>query len=220
MASTNTRTSTNGKRTSANGKRTVTARTRPPAARNRATDAIVLLKADHRDVEKVFRSFERAGDRAHATRRRLVDEMITKLSAHAFIEEHVLYPAAKKEVPEARDEVLEAVEEHHVVKWELQELVGLDPEDDRFSAKVTVMMENVRHHVKEEESEFFPLLRANLGRKRLLELGVELVKAKRMAPELPHPRLPSGPPDHLLPDQVTAVVDRVKEALTSVRSGS
>lgn len=190
------------------------------STRRRPPDAIALLRSDHRDVEKVFRSFERSGDAAFKSRRRLVDEMIRRLSVHAFIEEHVLYPAAKAEVAEARDDVLEAVEEHHVVKWELQELVGMDPRNERFTAKVTVLMENVRHHVKEEEAEFFPILRENLGRKRLAELGVELAEAKRTAPELPHPRLADGPPDHLLPAPVSNVVDRVKDVVASARSAS
>jgi hemerythrin superfamily protein len=178
----------------------------------------VLLKADHREVDKVFRSYEQSGESAHKTRRRLVDEMITRLSEHAFIEEHVLYPAAKHEVPDARDEVLEAVEEHHVVKWELQELVGMDPRDERFNPKVRVLIENVRHHVEEEESAFFPLLRANLGRKRLAELGAELDAIRRDAPRLPHPRMPDGPIDHLVPDTLTNVIDRAKQVVSSVRA--
>ncbi len=182
------------------------------------SDALVILKNDHRTVEKLFKSYERASERAYKTMRRLVDEMITELSVHAFIEEHVLYPAAKAEVPEAVDDVLEAVEEHHVVKWQLQELVGLDPEDERFRPKVTVLIENVRHHVREEETEFFPLLRSEMERRRLLELGDELEAMKRSAPELPHPRLPDGPPDHLVPDAVTSVIDRAKDMVASVRS--
>jgi hemerythrin-like domain-containing protein len=181
------------------------------------SDAVTLLKADHRSVEKLFDSFEKAGDRAHKSKRKLVDSMITELSIHAFIEEQVLYPAARQEIASARDDVLEALEEHHVVKWQLQELIGLDPTDERFVAKVTVLTENVRHHVKEEESELFPLLRKELGRARLVELGVELQKAKGVAPHHPHPRVPADPV-YLIPDAVTSVIDRAKKAVKSVRS--
>ncbi len=183
-------------------------------------DALAILKADHQTVEKLFTSFEAAGDRAYKTKGRLVEQMIEELSIHAFIEEQVLYPAARSDVPSADDDVLEALEEHHIVKWELQELLDLDPKDERFAAKVTVLTENVRHHVKEEESELFPLLRSKLPKTRLQELGTQLEEARAVAPHRPHPRLPTGPPEHLLPDAVSSVIDRAKETVKSMRSAS
>ncbi len=198
-------------------------RTATPSRRKAAPpskDALTILKADHQEVEKLFVSFEKAGDRAYKTKRRLVDEMIEALSVHAFIEEQVLYPAARHDVASTDEEVLESIEEHHIVKWELQELLDLDPTDERFTAKVTVLTENVRHHVKEEEKEFFPLLRSRLSRARLLELGEQLEEARTVAPGHPHPRLPAGRPDHLLQDAVSSVIDRTKEAVQSVRSAS
>jgi hemerythrin-like domain-containing protein len=201
---------------------TATSQKRTPASKaaGRAQDALTILKAEHRAVEKLFSSFENAGDRAYKTKRRLVDQMIDALSVHAFIEEQVLYPAARIDVASADDDVLEALEEHHIVKWELQELLDLDPEDERFVAKVTVLTENVRHHVKEEEGELFPLLRSKLSKARLQELGSKLEKARAVAPHRPHPRLPAGPPEHLLPDAVSSVIDRAREAVKSVRSAS
>jgi len=201
---------------------TGTSRKKTPArsGTTAARDAIAVLKADHQSVEHLFVSFEGAGDRAYKTKRRLVDQMIEALSIHAFIEEQVLYPAARSEVASAADDVLEAFEEHHIVKWELQELIDLDPSDERFVAKVTVLSENVRHHVKEEEGELFPLLRSTLTKARLHELGEELDTARAVAPHHPHPRLPAGPPEHQLPDAVTSVIDWAKEAVRSVRSAS
>jgi hemerythrin superfamily protein len=192
---------------------------RKSATKRTSSDAVVILKSDHRTVEKLFKAFERAGVNALKTKRSLVDQMIRELSVHAFIEEQVLYPAARG-LAAAHDDVLEAIEEHHIVKWELQELIGLDPSDEHFVAKVTVLIENVRHHVNEEEDELFPLLRANLPRKRLVELGAELEQARRIAPDHPHPRLPSEPSEHLLPDSVSTVIDRAKEAVKLVRSAS
>ena len=120
---------------------------RSRAGRN-PRDAIALLKADHRSVEKLFRDFERSGATAHKTRRKLVDKMIAELSVHAAIEEQFFYPAARREAPKLESDVLEAMEEHHVVKWLLSELQHAEPTDDRFAPKVTVLMENVRHHVR------------------------------------------------------------------------
>lgn len=183
-------------------------------------DAIVYLKADHREVERLFKAFESAGERAHKTRRKLVDRIIAELSIHASIEERVLYPSARDEIPAARGDVLEALEEHHVVKWQLQELVGMDPTDERYTPKVVVLMENVRHHVEEEENVLFPVLRANLPRRRLLDLGAELREAKRVAPELPHPRLPGLPSEHIVPDALTTMIDKTMGVVKSVRAAS
>ncbi len=144
-------------------------------------DAIVLLKEDHETVEKLFKEFEKAGDRAFATKRRIADQVIEELTAHAVIEEEVFYPAAREAAPETADHVLESVEEHHVVVWMLAELAGLDPQDERFDAKMTVLMENVRHHVEEEERDWFPEVRKAMGRNRLLELGERLAAAKETA---------------------------------------
>jgi hemerythrin superfamily protein len=148
-------------------------------------DAITLLKNDHKTVQKLFREFEKTGDRAVKTRRRLVDQMIKELTVHACIEEQLFYPAARKAAPDTKDHVLESVEEHHVVVWMLSELAGMDAADERFTAKVTVLIENVRHHVEEEEQDWFPLLRKAMGRKVLQQLGEEMAAAKANAPTDP-----------------------------------
>jgi hemerythrin superfamily protein len=148
-------------------------------------DAIVLLKDDHKTVEKLFRGFEQAGDRAMKTKRRLVDQMIRELTVHAYIEEQLFYPAARAAAPDTTDHVLESIEEHHVVVWLLSELVGMDPADERFTAKVTVLIENVRHHVEEEEQDWFPQVRKAMGRKVLQQLGEDMAAAKTTAPADP-----------------------------------
>ncbi|MDP9301673.1 MAG: hemerythrin domain-containing protein, partial [Actinomycetota bacterium] len=119
-------------------------------------DAITLLKQDHRAVEDLFKRFEQAGPRAYATKRKIVDRIIRELSIHAAIEEQIFYPAVRESLHETEDQVLESLEEHHLVKVTLAELESADPKDERFDAKVTVLIENVRHHVQEEEGEMFP----------------------------------------------------------------
>ncbi|MEP6852772.1 MAG: hemerythrin domain-containing protein [bacterium] len=156
-------------------------------------DAIVLLKDDHKTVERLFKQFEKAGDDAYAVKRKLVDQIIAELSVHAFIEEQLFYPTARASVPETEDHVLESLEEHHIVKWVLSELQNLDPKDERFDAKVTVLAENVRHHVEEEEQEWFPEVRKGLGRKALQELGAKMEQAKKAAPRDPRPRAADAP---------------------------
>jgi hemerythrin superfamily protein len=162
-------------------------------------------------VETWFKAFEKTGDTAYKTKRKLVDQIIAALSQHAAIEEEEFYPAVRSFDPVAGDQVLEALEEHHIVKWELQELVDLDPKDERFPAKVTVLIENVRHHVREEEGELFPSVRAAMTRAQLLEIADRLEKARRTAPTRPHPRSPDEPPAVVVSDVVAGVIDKARE---------
>ena len=184
-------------------------------------DAITLLKDDHHTVELLFKRFEQAGDRAHVQKRQIVDRIIEELSVHAAIEEQVFYPVARAAVPSTEDIALESLEEHHIVKWLLSELADMDPSHERFDAKVTVLMENVRHHVEEEESEFFPQVRDQLGRNELAELGETLADAKKSAPTRPHPRLPDEGPTNVVPaGTITGVVDRVGDNLSGIAQGT
>jgi hemerythrin superfamily protein len=160
-------------------------------------DAITLLKNDHKTVEKLFKQFEKSDASDSKARRQLVDQMIQELSIHTSIEEQVFYPAVREDVPDAEDDVLEGLEEHHIVKWTLSELAGMDADHERFEAKVTVLMESVRHHVEEEEGELFPEVRKALGRKRLGQIGDALELAKTRAPSGPHPKAPDTPPENV-----------------------
>jgi hemerythrin superfamily protein len=183
-------------------------------------DAITVLTADHRTIEDLFTAFEEAGAGAHRIRAALVDRMVTQLTVHTAIEEMILYPVARAEVPDSEADVLEALEEHHVVAWQLRELDGLDPEHERFAAKVSVMMENVRHHVGEEEEALFPALRTHIPRARLVELGMELRGVRSHVPDRPSPRPLSAavPPDGLVSDAVAHVVDRAWNLVRTDRS--
>jgi hemerythrin-like domain-containing protein len=150
-----------------------------------STDAIVLLKDDHKQIRQVFRDFEKAGERAHATRGRLVDKMIELLTVHTYLENEVMYPRVRELLPEVEDDVLESYEEHHVADLLVVELAAMKPDAERFTAKTTVLIENVRHHMDEEEQEWFPRVREGLGRKILQELGAEMVEARERAPRRP-----------------------------------
>lgn len=173
-------------------------------------DAVAVLKADHRAVEQLFRLYEKAGVRADAQKRELADRMIVALSTHAAIEEQILYPWVRDNIQDADGPVLEALEEHHVVKWLLSELESLDVMDERFDAKVTVLTESVRHHVRQEEDEMFVDLRTVATRAELLALGDELTAAKRHAPTRPHPHSPDEPPANLIAGPMNAAFDHAR----------
>jgi len=180
-------------------------------------DAIALLKADHKTVEALFRRFEQASPNAKKLKRKLVDQIVRELAVHAVIEEQVLYPAVRSKAEELEDTVLEALEEHHVVKWLLKELEDLPPEAERFNAKVTVLMENVRTHVSVEEQVLFPELRKVFEPRELRELAELLKVAKKAAPTRPHPRAPDTPPGNLAAGAVSSMLDLGKDAIQAAR---
>ncbi len=186
----------------------------------RRMDAITMLKDDHQTVEKLFKRFEQAGDRAFVEKRNVVDRIIEELSVHASVEEQLFYPVTRATVPAVEDIALESLEEHHIVKWVLSELDGMAPDDERFDAKVTVLIENVRHHVEEEESDYFPKVRSELGRKALTELGDAMAKAKETAPTKPHPRSPDTPPGNIVVGAAAGALDRVGATVSGIIQGS
>ncbi|HZZ95530.1 MAG TPA: hemerythrin domain-containing protein [Jatrophihabitantaceae bacterium] len=150
-----------------------------------STDAIVLLKADHKEVRKLFREFQAAGENATVQKGQLVSKMIELLTVHTYIENEVMYPEVRRLLPDLEDDVLESYEEHHVADVLCMELFAMKPDAERFDAKTTVLIENVTHHIEEEEEEWFPQVRAGLGRKQLQELGEQLLEAKKKAPRSP-----------------------------------
>ena len=150
-----------------------------------STDAIVLLKDDHKEIRRLFSEFEKAGPNAHAAKGKLVDKMIELLTVHTYIENEVMYPRVRDLMPEVEDDVLESYEEHHVADVLVTELAAMGPDDERFTAKTTVLIESVRHHIEEEEQDWFPKVREGLGRKVLQELGSEMLEAKERAPRRP-----------------------------------
>lgn len=188
-------------------------------------DATALLQRDHQAVEQLFRQFEKLTDRAHKSKEKIVQKIIRELAIHSAVEEMLFYPAVRtaglkadtRAGGQASETVLESLEEHHIVKWTLSELEKMKPGDERYDAKVKVLMESVRHHVKEEQDELFPKARRLLGPKMLEELGMRMEKAKKLAPTRPHPRAPDQPPGNMVAGTMAAMMDRAKDM---VRDGA
>jgi hemerythrin superfamily protein len=150
-----------------------------------STDAITLLKNDHKELKKLFREFSSAGPNATKAKGDLVARMIELLTVHTYIENEIMYPEVRTLLPDLEDDILESYEEHHVADVLCVELFALSPDAERFDAKTTVLIENVTHHIEEEEDEWFPKVRAGLGRKQLSELGARMLDAKATAPRSP-----------------------------------
>lgn len=150
-----------------------------------STDAIVALKEDHQEIRKLFRDFQGAGDNAAQRKGEIVDRIIELLTVHTYIENEVMYPLVRDLLPNLEDDILESYEEHHVADVLVSELYAMKPTDERFDAKTTVLIENVKHHMDEEEKDWFPKVRDGLGRKTLQEIGAEMEKARKKAPKKP-----------------------------------
>lgn len=146
-------------------------------------DALKLLKEDHKKVKALFEEVEGLGDRATTQRKNLFQQIDKELTLHSKIEETLFYPEFKKraEDSEERDEVLEAYEEHGVVKVMIGELENLDPKDETYKPKLTVLKELVLHHVKEEEGPLFKMAREIFEPDELDRIGERIVEAKEEA---------------------------------------
>lgn len=111
------------------------------------TDAIALLKADHRTVEDLFEKFENAS--ASSQKAKIAGQICTELKIHAMIEEEIFYPAFRGKIED--DTLDEAYVEHDGAKVLINDIVTSSPDEDFYDAKVTVLSEEIKHHVHEEE---------------------------------------------------------------------
>jgi len=130
-------------------------------------NAIDLLEKQHREVEQLFKKFEKA--EGEEEKQSLFEEIGDKLAVHAGIEEKHFYPATK--TARTEDELREAVEEHLSVKRIIADLLEMEPSNPQFEPKVLVLKEQVEHHVEEEEEELFPKVKKMLSRDELDDLG-------------------------------------------------
>ena len=138
-----------------------------------SVDAIALLKADHKAVSALFTDYESA--RSTTKKKGIVTEICTALSVHAQIEEEIFYPDVKMAL---KDKLLvpEATVEHAGVKDLIAQLEGVEPDGEMYDAKVKVLSEYVKHHVKEEQNEMFP--KAKESSLDLDELGARMAARK------------------------------------------
>lgn len=141
-------------------------------------NAFELLKKDHKKVSELFKQLEETTERAVKTREELFAQVKQELEIHSRIEEQILYPVLK-EAKETHEITLEAIEEHNVVKQLLEELGTLSVGDEVWTAKLTVLKENVEHHVEEEEGEMFKDAKKVLSTEQIEELGARLEAAKQ-----------------------------------------
>lgn len=139
----------------------------------KAQEAIRLLRADHKLVNELFDKFEstRSADKKQA----LALEICQELTVHAQIEEEIFYPAIEK-VLKDKSLVPEAKVEHETLKYLIAQIQSEQPGSELYDAKVKVLSEYVKHHVKEEQNEIFPKVKES--KLDLIELGARLAERK------------------------------------------
>lgn len=140
-------------------------------------NAFTLLKADHKKVAGLLEKIDATTERGVKTREELFGQLKTELDVHARVEETIFYPKLE-EADETRDITLEALEEHRLVKQLLGELDDMGKDQEQWTAKFTVLKENVEHHVEEEEGDMFPKARKVLSEEQAEELGTRMEEAK------------------------------------------
>ena len=141
-------------------------------------NAFALLKADHKKVAGILEKIDSTTERGVKTREDLFTQLKTELDAHAHAEETIFYPELER-ADETHDITLEAFEEHRIVKQLLAELEKMDKSDEQWTARFTVLKENVEHHVEEEEGDMFPKARKVLSKEDQETLGARLEQAKK-----------------------------------------
>jgi hemerythrin superfamily protein len=139
-------------------------------------NAIELLKADHRKVERLFQKVK--ADKEGEQHQELFKQIKAELEVHTHIEETIFYPKIKEE-KELEDIVLEGIEEHHQAKMFLRELSNLVEDSEKFEPKLKVLMEDITHHVQEEEGEMFPKVEEIFDETTLNELGTQMDAEKK-----------------------------------------
>jgi len=150
--------------------------TKSPTKRSNAPkpqDATSLLRADHQQVSELFAQFENT--RAGSKKKLLVDQICTALTVHAQVEEEIFYPAFKRALRD-KELVPEATVEHATLKALIGQVEGVEPDGEMFDAKIKVLSEYVKHHVKEEQNEIFP--KAKSSSLDLVELGARMAARK------------------------------------------
>ncbi len=153
-----------------------TTRRAAPAKSSRSTrqpNAITMLREDHKKVAGLFEDYEKA--RSVNVKRRLVEQICLELTVHAQLEEEIFYPAFKQAAGD-KELVPEAKVEHDSVKNLIAQVQGKEPDGEDFDAKVKVMGEFVKHHVKEEQNEMFP--KAREAGRDLAERGRQMAERK------------------------------------------
>jgi hemerythrin superfamily protein len=175
-------------------------------------DVIDILTADHHEVTEMIGEIRSAQDLL--VQRDLADMVITELVRHSVAEEMHVYPVMREHLPDGQQAVEHDIEEHKEIETTLKELEGTDPAEARFGELVQSLQSTLADHVRDEEADQFPQLRAHVPPEILLDLGEKVLAAKKLAPTRPHPSAPNSAPFHKAVGPGVGLVDRLRDKLS------
>ncbi len=176
------------------------------------TDLITVITNDHREVERVFTELE-SGSGTPQHRRELTDHVIAELVRHSVAEEQFMYPAARKHLSGGDKLADHEIEEHAEAEQVMKQLEDLEPTDPQFDQLLRQLIEDVRHHVQDEENDLLPKLQSACSDQELRDLGEKVLRAKKMAPTRPHPGAPDKPPANLILGPGAGLIDKIRDGL-------
>ncbi|MER7537580.1 hemerythrin domain-containing protein [Streptomyces sp. NPDC097704] len=171
------------------------------------------LMADHREVEEMFGRMQSMATGGQELRD-LIDEVTIELVRHSVAEEQYLYPAVREHIEGGGPMADKEIEDHARVEKMLKQLEKTSTDDAQMSPLLRQLMDEVTAHVRDEETNLFPMLRRACTPQQLDELGDKIRRAKSMAPTRPHPAAPSSPTASKLLAPGAGLVDRARDFMT------
>jgi hemerythrin-like domain-containing protein len=184
-------------------------------------DVIEVLEHDHREVEQMFAELESlrgaSTDEEKSRRKELTEQVTIELVRHSVAEEVIVYPRVEDKV--SAEEVEHAREEHAEAEETLQRLEKLDADDPDFDEELATLMEEIRHHIEDEEGEMFTAMREKLAADELRSLGAAVEAFKKVAPTRPHPNVPNEALPRAAAGPALSLFDRMRDAASGRGTG-
>jgi hemerythrin-like domain-containing protein len=179
-------------------------------------DVIEVLEQDHREVEEMFQELESlrgaSSDEAQSRRKDLADQVTIELVRHSVAEEVLVYPQVEKQV--SAEEAEHAREEHAEAEETLKRLEKLDADDPAFDDELATLMQEIRHHIEDEEGQMFAHMRQVIDADELRQLGGRVEAFKKVAPTRPHPNVPNEPLPRMAAGPAASLFDRMRDLAT------
>jgi hemerythrin-like domain-containing protein len=179
-------------------------------------DVIEVLEHDHREVEEMFgelESLRNASDEDAKSRRKDLTEKVTvELVRHSVAEEVLMYPQVEDKV--SADQVEHARKEHAEAEETLARLEKIDANDPSFDDELSTLMEEIRHHIEDEEGQMFAHMRQVIDDEDLRKLGARVEAFKKVAPTRPHPNVPNEALPRTAAGPAASMLDRMRDLAT------
>jgi hemerythrin superfamily protein len=173
-------------------------------------DVVDLLLARHREVRQHIEEYERSSAEPRL-REHLLDDLRSKLSSHEAVEEQLIHPLVRRNLPDGHRIAAEVLSQEQQAQELLAEIEHTEPHTPRMDELTAELFAKVRLHQQTEETEVFPALRLYLGPRERMRLGTMVERVERLSPTHPHPHAPKTPPGNIIVSAPAAFLDRARD---------